>query len=103
MNFSAKAVVAIVLLALVAWLGFIIQKIPRDVSKGVGVCLLVFGVFNLLLYRRHASQLFDWSQSKSTNLLRLWSALGKSGIEFLFLGIGFVLVVAGIVLWIRGA
>ena len=102
MNFNAKAAVAIVILLFVAWLGFVILKIPRDVSKGVGACLLVFGVFNVLLHRRHARQIFEWSRSKTTKLLRFWSALGRSGIEFLFLGIGFALIVSGLVLWIRG-
>src|SRR3954470_12473008 len=102
MTFYAKTAVAVVILSLAAWLGFVIQEIPRNVSKGVGASVIVFGVFNLLLFRRHARQIFEWSQPKSTKLLQFWSALGKSGLELLFLGIGFVLLISGIVLCIRG-
>jgi hypothetical protein len=98
MVFNARSVVAIVLLALIAYMGLLIHEIPREISRGPGAFLVVVGLFNLLLYRRHA-RLFE----RSTKLLRSWSGPGKSGFEFLFLGIAFVLIVSGIVLWIRGA
>lgn len=101
-NINVKAVVTIVILILVVWLGYIVFIIPRDISQGVGVCMFVFGVLNLLLYRRHARQFFEWSQSKPKKPWRFWSALGKSGIQLLFFVIGFVLIVAGIISWIKG-
>jgi hypothetical protein len=99
---NAKAAVAIVLLSLVAFLGFLIHEIPRDIGRGPGAFLVVVGLFNLLLYRRHARQIFEWSLPKSTKLLHFWSGLGKSGVEFLFLGIALVITISGVVLWIRG-
>src|SRR5579862_6656419 len=101
-NFITKAIVAITLLSLVAWLGFVIHDMPRDVNKGLGVCLVIFGVFYLLLHRRHARQFFEWSQLKPTKLAWFWNALGSPGIRFLFLAIGIILLVSGIVSWITG-
>jgi len=99
--FNAKAAVAIVLLSLVAFLGFLIHEIPRDIGRGAGVFLVVVGLFNSLLYRRHARQLLA-CQPRSAKRGQFWTALGKSGVEFLFLGIGLAAIISGVVFWIRG-
>jgi hypothetical protein len=61
----------------------------------------MFGTLNLLLCRRHASQFFEWSQTGSNKLMQFWAALGKFGIQLLFVAIGVTLVLAGVVLWMR--
>jgi hypothetical protein len=98
-NPAARIVVAITIFMLAIWLGLVMLEVPRDISKGVGTCLFIFGVLNLLLRRRHARQLFNLCQAKNAKLLRVWFALGRSGIEFLFTAIGIILIVSGIAFW----
>ena len=100
-NRGAKAIAAIVGFVLAAWAALIMFKIPRDADRGVGACLFVFGSFNLLLHRRHAKQFFNWSRSRTARALRVWSALGESGIKFLFLTVSAVLMISGIIFWLR--
>ena len=100
MNLTWTIIVVTVLLLLAAWLGFLFREVPREVDKGLGIAFAIFGVFNLLLYRRHA-RLFLKLGSK--NPFGIVNSLGISGRRFLFLGIAVILVVMGMVLWIRGA
>jgi hypothetical protein len=103
LNFLAKAAVAIVIFSVVGWVYFIAVLIPREINKSVGASLFVFGVFNFLFFRRHARQIWGWSQSESTKLVRIWSAAGRPWIDLLFFGIAVILTVSGVVLWIRGS
>jgi hypothetical protein len=96
---AGTVIVAVVLFLLAAWLGFLVQEVPREIGKGLGVALTIFGIFNLLFYRRHTRIFFDLGSKKAHGLL---AVLGTPGLHFLFLGIGFVLIGSGIVFWLRG-
>jgi hypothetical protein len=97
-NLIGTIAVIAVLLLLATWLGFLVREVPREVDKGLGIAFTIFGAFNLLLYRRHARQ-FLKSGSKSP--VGIVNFLGISGLQLLFLGVGFILIVMGMVLWMR--
>jgi DMSO/TMAO reductase YedYZ heme-binding membrane subunit len=93
-------IVVTVMLLLAAWLKFLLREVPREVDKGLGIAFAIFGVFNLLLYRRHARMFLKLGSKSPFGIV---NALGISGLRFLFLGIAVLLVVMGMALWIRGA
>lgn len=94
-NLTGTIVVVGVLLLLAAWLGYLVLEIPPEVDKGLGITLIVFGVFNLLLHRRHARVFLKFKGRAGIG------SLGLSALQFLFLGIGVILAVAGIVFLAR--
>jgi hypothetical protein len=98
-NLTGTIIVVTVLLLLATWLKFLVREVPREVDKGLGIAFAIFGVFNLLFSRRHA-RLFLKLGSKSP--FGIVNSLGISGLHFLFLGIAVILIVMGMVLWIRG-
>lgn len=99
-NLTGKIAIIIVLLLLATWLGFLVREVPREVNKGLGIAFTIFGAFSLLLYRRHAHLFLKFGSKSPFGII---SSLGISGLHFLFLGIGFILILTGMVLWIRGA
>jgi hypothetical protein len=100
MNLTGTIIVVTVLLLIATWLGFLFREVPRAVDKGLGVAFAIFGVCNLLLYRRHARLFLKLGAKSPFGIVK---SLGISELRVLFLGIAVILVVMGMVLWIRGA
>ena len=97
MKYTAKGFVATLLLLLIAWLYFLARKVPQEVKGELGISLIFFGILDLLLSKKNSSIVLGWTGAKVSKAARLWESLGKSAVEFFFLGIGVVLVGAGII------
>ncbi len=92
---AGTIVVVGVLLLLAAWLVYLVVEIPPEVDKGLGIALIIFGMFNLLLHRRHARIFIKFKGWAGIG------SLGLSALQFLFLGIGVIFAAAGIVFLAR--
>jgi hypothetical protein len=87
-------------LVLMTWLGFFVREVPREMDKGLGIAFGIFGVFNLLLCQRHAHVFLKLGFKSPFGII---NSIGIAGLRFLFLGVGVILIVVGMILWIRGA
>jgi hypothetical protein len=71
--------------------------VPSDVVAALGVCLIVVGVYNIVLARRWGPRLYnDWGASSS-----LWSFLGIRRITLMFVMLGASMIWGGALALIR--
>ena len=65
--------------------------------------MLAIGALNVLFYKSTGRNFFAKTQSGRPFVASFWAHSGEKGIQFLFLGMGIILAVAGCVLLIRSA
>jgi hypothetical protein len=92
---NAPISVVIILVFICTSIGGFLFEIPSDIYRSLGTCLIIIGVFNILLHKRFGRQIFEWSHD-----IDFWKKVGKDGTQFLYLGIGVIFFVAGAVLLI---
>ncbi len=95
-----RALIALLILIAAGVTGLLFV-LPSDGSRFFGTCLVVTGVFNVLLYKTFGRQIFDWTRSMPFFGGNFWGFIGKEGAQFLYLGIGTILAAAGLVLLIK--
>ena len=81
-----------------AWLVFAASPSPGKFGGGF---LLAIGALNVLFYKRTGRKFFAKTQSRRPLVAGFWARSGESGAQFLFLGIGIILAVAGCILLIK--
>lgn len=83
------AVIAIGMMVLVY------QVLPSHPGMLGGAFFLVLGAMNVLFCKTTGRKLFAKSQSSRPFIANFWAHSGERGTQFLFLGIGIILAVAG--------
>lgn len=97
-----RGVVALVLVMFSAWAVLLLMKVPRGVDTGVGVVLVVIGMFNILMYRTNTQRMFASLERFQYAFVRqFWDRLGEDGLRLLYLGIGVVLLTTGCALLVK--
>jgi hypothetical protein len=94
-------IVIILLVLICAGIGGLLFKIPSDSYRFLGTCLIAVGIFNALLHKTFGRQTYEWAHSMPKFVTGFWDTIGKEGAQFLYLGIGVILIVAGVVLLIK--
>jgi hypothetical protein len=94
--------VVLVLSVFSAWAILLLVKVPRSAYLGIGIFLVVIGVFNILLYRTNAKRMFgSLERIHYAFITRFWECLGEDGLRFLYLGMGVAFLSAGCALLIK--
>jgi hypothetical protein len=93
---NAPRSVVIVLSFICAAIGWLLFEIRSDLYRFLGTSLIIIGAFNVILHKRFGRQIFEWSHH-----IHFWEQVGKDGAQFLYLGIGIILIAAGAFLLIR--
>jgi hypothetical protein len=76
--------------------------LPLPGAKLVGGFFLALGAMNVFLRKRTGRQIFARTQSSWRFIAGFWTRIGEKGAQFLFLGIGIILALAGCVLLAAG-
>jgi drug/metabolite transporter (DMT)-like permease len=90
-----------VLVLFCAWMIYLLFEFPPGLYRFFGICLIAIGVFNVLLHKRFGRQTLKWAHSMPGVVTNFWEYIGKDGVQLFYLGIGIILIAAGLFLWIR--
>jgi hypothetical protein len=92
---AKRGIIVILTVALVGVAAFI-YVIPRSEYRFVGSCLIAIGAINCVLHRAIAQRSLAWAESVGGPFAGFWIKAGKEGAQMLYLGIGLVLITAGL-------
>jgi hypothetical protein len=96
-------IIGVVLFALAVFLIVVASSVPPGSYRFLGGALTGAGAMNILFYRRFGRQTFDSTRSMRPSVAIFWERIGEKGTQFLYLGIGIVLALAGFFVLMRSA
>jgi hypothetical protein len=96
-------IIGAALLALAVLLIVVASSVSPDSYRSLGGALTGVGAMNVLFYRRFGRQIFDSTRSMRLSVAIFWQRIGEKGTQFLFLGMGIVLALAGFFVLMRSA
>ena len=91
------------LAVLAGWMAWVVYWVLPGPGRFLGGFLLAIGTLNGLFYKRTGRTFFARTQSSRPLVAEFWASSGERGVQFFFLGIGVIFVVAGCLLIIAGA
>ena len=100
---SALWIIAPLIVVAVGMAVILYIALPLPGARLGGGFFLAIGVMNTLFYKRTGQKMFARGRSSWAFVARFWICLGENGTQFLFLGIGVILAVAGCILLAAGA
>ena len=93
-------IIGLVLLAPTVFLVVVANEIPPGQIGWLGGVLVAFGALNILFHRTFGRQTFKSTRSMRSVVSNFWDRIGM-GLQFLYLGIGVILALAGVFLLLR--
>ncbi len=99
---TSRGLVIACLVMLGIGIGVLTSKIPANVGKLPGGFLVVIGLLQILQYRRTGRQVYSEGRSMSPHIVAaFWNHIGEQGAQWLFFGLGCILVCGGGIVLIR--
>jgi hypothetical protein len=75
---------------------------PNDPSnRSLGVCLIIVGALLMMFSGALGRSAIKQSRSLPANIVKVWDFFGVEGLQRLYLGLGIVLAIAGLVELVR--
>ncbi|HKF04811.1 MAG TPA: hypothetical protein VKB49_20990 [Candidatus Sulfotelmatobacter sp.] len=94
--------VVVVLGCLAVWMALVLYVAhPWPDSRIFAAFFLAIGFFKVVTHKASGRRLFARSQASPPFVARVWAIAGERGVQALFLGIGIIFILAGILIALR--
>ena len=101
---SESVLLVIVLLLLIASVSAVVfyVMLPLPSAKLAGWFSLTIGLLNVAFHRGTGRDMFARGQSSWSYVSSFWVRVGENGTQLLYLGIGIILAVGGLIVLVAG-